>query len=52
MVDFCNYIPVQISTMDESLKMELTVADGGGTASAANQDDDAAFEKVLSGYSY
>ena len=46
-MDFCNYIPVQILTMDKSLKMELTVADSSGTASAAKQIDDAAFEKVL-----
>ena len=46
-MDFCNYVPVQISTMDESLEMELLVADGSGTASAAKQIDDAAFEKVL-----
>ena len=32
--------------MDESLEMELAVADGGGTASAVEQDDDAAFEKL------
>ena len=46
-MDFCNYMFVQILTMDESLEMEFAVADGGGTTSAADEDDNAAFEKVL-----
>ena len=46
-VDFCNYIPVQISAMDELLEMEVSVAECGGTASSAEQDNDAVFEKVL-----
>ena len=46
-MDFCNYIPVQISAMDESLEMEVSVAECGGTANSAKQDNNAVFEKVL-----
>ena len=39
-------LQVLATTMDELLKMKLPVADSRGTASAAKQDDDVAFERV------